>query len=119
MIDTDTETKLFSSASALTPDSQTPIFRRRTDRGYNTLDFPRKIVCQKGCYSPLWKPRVKKITVFNHLCFFFSFLICQKLPRENPNADSAKITLAVLPLLLIKGYSQCDQFLKRVVYPSS
>lgn len=29
--------------------------RRRTDRGYNTLDFASKIVCQMGCV-PLWIP---------------------------------------------------------------
>ena len=55
MIDTGTETKLFLSASALTPDSRTQTFRRRTDRGYNTLDFACKIVCQMG-RVPLWIP---------------------------------------------------------------
>lgn len=55
MINTDTETRLFSSAVAFTPDSQTPIFRRRIDRGYNTLDFASKIMCQMG-RVPLWIP---------------------------------------------------------------
>ena len=56
---------------------------------YNTLDFPRKIVCQQGCYSPLletqsqrsyapldtpsfslkWYPHVK--AAFSHVQLFF------------------------------------------------
>lgn len=55
MIEPGTETKLFSSASTLTPNSRTSTFRRRTDRGYNTLYFASKIVCQMG-RVPLWIP---------------------------------------------------------------
>ena len=29
---------------------------------YNTLDFPRKIVCQQGCYSPLLETQSRGIT---------------------------------------------------------
>lgn len=56
MINTGTEAKLFSSAVALTPDSQTPIFRRRTDRGYNTLHFALQSRVPNGACPPLDSP---------------------------------------------------------------
>ena len=36
-----------------------PFPRQPEAKGYNTLDFASKIVCQQGCSRPYWKPCVK------------------------------------------------------------
>ena len=69
---TDAEKRL---PTAICPHSRwrsQPLSRVSRKQRYNTLDFPRKVVCQQGCSRPYWKPRAEGLHPSGHPHIFFT-----------------------------------------------
>lgn len=52
------------------------------NKRYNTLDFPRKVVCQQGCYSPLLETQSQEMRLACRLGQCFKMLRILRSPPE-------------------------------------